>query len=81
MGHAMKVARCRQPTLAVVFIAQATSTALSPGDLLLVLGVALLTSKDAHGVPGSAIVILIARFAISLLACLPGSFSLNSTRD
>jgi hypothetical protein len=30
---------------------------LSIGDLLLVLGISLLTSKGAHGVPGSAIVI------------------------
>ncbi|KWV43587.1 C4-dicarboxylate ABC transporter [Bradyrhizobium macuxiense] len=45
-------------TLAVVFIAQATNTPLSFGDLLLVLGVSLITSKGAHGVPGSAIVIL-----------------------
>jgi aerobic C4-dicarboxylate transport protein len=47
-------------TLAVVFIAQATNTPLSVGDLLLVLGVSLVTSKGAHGVPGSAIVILAA---------------------
>src|SRR5262249_14732321 len=47
-------------TLAVVFIAQATNTPLSFGDLLLVLGVSLITSKGAHGVPGSAIVILAA---------------------
>src|ERR1700693_2370411 len=47
-------------TLAVVFIAQATNTLLSFGDLLLVLGVSLITSKGAHGVPGSAIVILAA---------------------
>src|SRR5450432_3881155 len=47
-------------TLAVVFIAQATNTPLSFGDLLLVLGVSLITSKRAHGVPGSAIVILAA---------------------
>ena len=47
-------------TLAVVFIAQATNTPLSFGDLLLVLGISLLTSKGAHGVPGSAIVILAA---------------------
>lgn len=46
--------------LAVVFIAQATNTPLSFGDLLLVLGVSLITSKGAHGVPGSAIVILAA---------------------
>jgi aerobic C4-dicarboxylate transport protein len=47
-------------TLAVVFIAQATHTPLSLGDLMLVLGVSLVTSKGAHGVPGSAIVILAA---------------------
>ena len=47
-------------TLAVVFIAQATNTPLSFGDLLLVLGISLVTSKGAHGVPGSAIVILAA---------------------
>jgi aerobic C4-dicarboxylate transport protein len=47
-------------TLAVVFIAQATNTPLSFGDLMLVLGVSLVTSKGAHGVPGSAIVILAA---------------------
>jgi aerobic C4-dicarboxylate transport protein len=47
-------------TLAVVFIAQATNTHLSFGDLLLVLGISLVTSKGAHGVPGSAIVILAA---------------------
>ena len=47
-------------TLAVVFIAQATNTQLSLGDLLLVLAVSLVTSKGAHGVPGSAIVILLA---------------------
>jgi aerobic C4-dicarboxylate transport protein len=47
-------------TLAVVFIAQATNTPLSFGDLMLVLGISLVTSKGAHGVPGSAIVILAA---------------------
>ena len=47
-------------TLAVVFIAQATNTPLSFSDLMLVLGVSLVTSKGAHGVPGSAIVILAA---------------------
>jgi aerobic C4-dicarboxylate transport protein len=45
-------------TLATVFIAQATNTPLSFGDLMLVLGISLITSKGAHGVPGSAIVIL-----------------------
>jgi aerobic C4-dicarboxylate transport protein len=47
-------------TLAVVFLAQATNTPLSFGELMLVLLVSLLTSKGAHGVPGSAIVILAA---------------------
>lgn len=47
-------------TLAAVFIAQATNTPLALGDLLGILAVALVTSKGAHGVPGSAIVILAA---------------------
>jgi aerobic C4-dicarboxylate transport protein len=47
-------------TLATVFIAQATNTPLSFGDLMLVLGISLVTSKGAHGMPGSAIVILAA---------------------
>ncbi len=50
-------------TLAAVFIAQATNTSLSTADLLTILGVALITSKGAHGVPGSAIVILAATLA------------------
>jgi aerobic C4-dicarboxylate transport protein len=47
-------------TLAAVFIAQATNTLLSFPDLLLILAISLVTSKGAHGVPGSAIVILAA---------------------
>ncbi|MEL6059557.1 MULTISPECIES: dicarboxylate/amino acid:cation symporter [unclassified Methylobacterium] len=47
-------------TLATVFIAQATNTDLAFGHLMLILGIALLTSKGAHGVPGSAIVVLAA---------------------
>src|SRR5438034_2879336 len=50
-------------TLAAVFIAQATNTPLSMVDLLTILGVALVTSKGAHGLPGSAIVILRAHLA------------------
>jgi aerobic C4-dicarboxylate transport protein len=50
-------------TLAAVFIAQATNTPLAFTDLLAILGVALVTSKGAHGVPGSAIVILAATLA------------------
>lgn len=56
-------------TLAVVFIAQATNTPLSTGDLLLVLGISLLTSKGAHGIPGSAIVILAA--TLSAVPAIP----------
>lgn len=47
-------------TLAALFIAQATNTDLSFTHLMTILGVALITSKGAHGVPGSAIVILAA---------------------
>ena len=47
-------------TLAAVFIAQATNTPVSLTDLLAILAVALVTSKGAHGVPGSAIVVLAA---------------------
>jgi len=50
-------------TLAAVFIAQATNTPLSTADLLTILGISLVTSKGAHGVPGSAIVILAATLA------------------
>ena len=47
-------------TLAAVFIAQATNTPLATSDLVSILAIALITSKGAHGVPGSAIVILAA---------------------
>lgn len=47
-------------TLAAVFIAQATNTPLSFVDLVTILGISLITSKGAHGIPGSAIVILAA---------------------
>ena len=47
-------------TLAAVFIAQATNTPISLSDLLAILAIALVTSKGAHGVPGSAIVVLAA---------------------
>jgi aerobic C4-dicarboxylate transport protein len=56
-------------TLAAIFIAQATNTPLSTGDLLLILGVSLLTSKGAHGVPGSAIVVLAA--TLSAIPVIP----------
>ncbi len=56
-------------TLATVFIAQATNTPLSFGDLMLVLGISLVTSKGAHGMPGSAIVILAA--TLSAVPAIP----------
>ena len=56
-------------TLAAVFIAQATNTALSFTDLLAILAIALITSKGAHGVPGSAIVILAA--TLSAIPAIP----------
>jgi aerobic C4-dicarboxylate transport protein len=56
-------------TLAAVFIAQATNTPLAITDLLAILAVALITSKGAHGVPGSAIVILAA--TLSAIPAIP----------
>jgi aerobic C4-dicarboxylate transport protein len=47
-------------TLAAVFISQATNTPISMADLLTILAISLVTSKGAHGVPGSAIVVLAA---------------------
>jgi len=47
-------------TLAAVFIAQATNTPITMLDLLMILAISLVTSKGAHGVPGSAIVVLAA---------------------
>ncbi|KQB54843.1 C4-dicarboxylate ABC transporter [Pseudomonas endophytica] len=47
-------------TLAIVFIANATGTPLAMTDLLTILLVSLITSKGAHGIPGSALVILAA---------------------
>ncbi|MES2039309.1 MAG: C4-dicarboxylate transporter DctA [Pseudomonadota bacterium] len=56
-------------TLAAVFIAQATNTPLAFSDLLAILAIALVTSKGAHGVPGSAIVILAA--TLSAIPAIP----------
>lgn len=56
-------------TLAAVFIAQATNTPLSTMDLLTILAISLVTSKGAHGVPGSAIVILAA--TLSAVPAIP----------
>lgn len=47
-------------TLAAVFIAQATNTPITTVDLLTILAISMVTSKGAHGVPGSAIVVLAA---------------------
>ncbi|MEX3692797.1 C4-dicarboxylate transporter DctA [Paraburkholderia sp. BR14263] len=56
-------------TLAVIFIAQATNTPLSMHDLVVVVLVSLITSKGAHGIPGSAIVILAA--TLSAIPAIP----------
>jgi len=56
-------------TLAVLFIAQATNTPLSAHDLIVVLIVSMITSKGAHGIPGSAIVILAA--TLSAIPAIP----------
>ncbi|WP_454813520.1 C4-dicarboxylate transporter DctA [Paraburkholderia fungorum] len=56
-------------SLCVVFIAQATNTPLAMSDLALILGISLLTSKGAHGMPGSAIVVLAA--TLSAVPALP----------
>lgn len=50
-------------TMAALFVAQATDTALTMGDILGVLGVLLLTSKGAAGVTGSGFVTLAATLA------------------
>lgn len=51
-------------TLAALFIAQATNTDLSLGDQLLLLGVAMLSSKGAAGVTGAGFVTLAATLSI-----------------
>lgn len=56
-------------TLAAVFIAHATNTPLSNYDLLTILAVSLVTSKGAHGIPGSALVILSA--TLSAIPAIP----------
>ncbi|MBB2930805.1 C4-dicarboxylate transporter DctA [Paraburkholderia silvatlantica] len=56
-------------TLAVIFIAQATNTPLSMHDLIVIVLVSLITSKGAHGIPGSAIVILAA--TLSAIPAIP----------
>ena len=51
-------------TLAALFIAQATGVDLSLGDQLLLLGVAMLSSKGAAGVTGSGFVTLAATLSV-----------------
>lgn len=58
-------------TLAVVFLANASGVSLGWGELLLVLLVAMLTSKGAHGIPGSALVILAA--TLSAVPAVPAT--------
>jgi aerobic C4-dicarboxylate transport protein len=47
-------------TMAAIFLAQATGTALSLGDQLMILLVAMLTSKGATGVTGAGFIALAA---------------------
>jgi aerobic C4-dicarboxylate transport protein len=51
-------------TLAALFIAQATGITLSLGDQLLLLGVAMLSSKGAAGVTGAGFITLAATLSI-----------------
>jgi aerobic C4-dicarboxylate transport protein len=51
-------------TLATLFLAQATNTPLSPGQLATLLGVAMLTSKGASGVAGAGFITLAATLAV-----------------
>lgn len=56
-------------TLAVLFIAQATGTSLTLGQELLLLGVAMLSSKGAAGVTGAGFITLAA--TLSILPTVP----------
>lgn len=56
-------------TLGVIFIAQACNIDLSFAHLAAILLVSLITSKGAHGIPGSALVILAA--TLSVIPSLP----------
>jgi aerobic C4-dicarboxylate transport protein len=51
-------------TLAALFVAQATNTALTLGQQLTILGVAVLTSKGASGVQGAAFIALVATMMV-----------------
>jgi aerobic C4-dicarboxylate transport protein len=56
-------------SLAALFIAQATNTPLSLGDQLLLMAVAILSSKGAAGVTGSGFIVLAA--TLSVLPTVP----------
>ncbi len=51
-------------TLAILFLAQATNTSLTSGQLLGILAIAMITSKGASGVTGAGFVTLAATLAI-----------------
>jgi aerobic C4-dicarboxylate transport protein len=51
-------------SLAALFIAQATNTDLTLGDQLLLMGVAILSSKGAAGVTGSGFIVLAATLSV-----------------
>jgi aerobic C4-dicarboxylate transport protein len=59
-------------TLATLFIAQALGVELSLHDQLVILGVAMLTSKGASGVTGAGFVTLAATLAVVSPALVPG---------
>ena len=54
---------CIYLTMAALFVAQATNTAMSLGDQLGLLAVLLLTSKGAAGITGSGFIVLAATLA------------------
>lgn len=56
-------------TLATIFIAHATNIDLAFSDLMTIIIISMITSKGAHGVPGSAIVILAA--TLSTIPAIP----------
>lgn len=56
-------------TLATIFIAHATNVDLAFSDLMVIIIISMITSKGAHGVPGSAIVILAA--TLSAIPAIP----------
>ena len=59
-------------TLATLFIAQALGVELTFGEQLVILGVAMLTSKGASGVTGAGFVALAATLAVVSPALVPG---------